>query len=301
METYRVQRQLAALDLESDDTMETRAGGAQGGYMNLTSDLTGKPSSGARFGSMLSSAGYIDIVEEDGSDLSSDEGFSHRDDGSLSTFAEQVEPERTSSYQEAIGSNPENPSPTDFAVQVDTPSSTITAIAPSGVAALASKQVAGPMETKLAETKGMLSYAVTDFDELDTDTRTLVRELHIRMLFWRRVAFGLSSVLIMGGWLLALVFMGSVDERKQERWLMGCLEFVVLSALITVPLVLLIIALRRQWKMRSLKQRLSPAEWQARKEDVKVQRNQTLANMTKAMLQVEIGRALRSNFDIFIL
>ena len=126
-------------------------------------------------------------------------------------------------------------------------------------------------------------------------------ELHKRMMFWRRVCFVLSSVLILGGWVLCLVFMGSVEREKQERWLKGCLEFVLLSAIITAPLVLLISAIRRQYKLHKLRRKHSAAEWDEKIREEKKKTTSIAATMTQAMLFVEIGRAVRANFDIYIL
>ena len=128
-----------------------------------------------------------------------------------------------------------------------------------------------------------------------------VRTLHKRMLFWRRLSFALATCLILGGWIITLVFMGSVERRQQERWLKGCLEFVFLSALVTAPLILLIGAFRRQRRVRRLRKKHTDEEWRDLVRATRKKAKVSLAAMTIGMLQMEIGRALRMNFDIFII
>lgn len=128
-----------------------------------------------------------------------------------------------------------------------------------------------------------------------------VYELHRRMLFWRRLSFTLASLLILGGWLITLIFMGSVERRQQERWLKGCLEFIFLSAIVTAPIILLFQAFRRQYRVRQLRKKHTEEEWvdlvRATRKKAKI----SLAAMTLGMLQMEIGRALRMNFDLFLI
>lgn len=125
-----------------------------------------------------------------------------------------------------------------------------------------------------------------------------IANLERRMIFWRRVAFGLASLMILGGWMLTLVFMGSLTRSQQERWLVGCLEFVLLSAIITAPLVLLIAAYRRQRRLVLLRQKKGEAEWRQYSAEVRARAQKPLLAMTIATIQIEIGRALRSSFDI---
>ena len=146
-----------------------------------------------------------------------------------------------------------------------------------------------------------LSEAHPAMAQLDTESRALVLKLHKEMLFWRRVSFTTSTLLIFGGFVISSVFMGSTSRTRQERWLIGLAEFIILSVLISVPLLLLVLAFRRQFKMRSLRQRVGEMEWQRLKEDAKAQTTSTLATMAKTLIAIEIGRALRSHFDIFIL
>lgn len=129
---------------------------------------------------------------------------------------------------------------------------------------------------------------------IQADIATLER----RMVFWRRVAFSLASLMILGGWMLTLVFMGSVTRSQQERWLVGCLEFVLLSAFITAPLVLLIAAYRRQRRLVLLRRKKGEAEWRQYSAEVRARAQKPLLAMTIATIQIEIGRALRSSFDI---
>jgi hypothetical protein len=125
-----------------------------------------------------------------------------------------------------------------------------------------------------------------------------IADLERRMIFWRRVAFGVASLMILGGWMLTLVFMGSVAQSQQERWLVGCLEFVLLSAIITAPLVLLIVAYRRQRRLVLFRRKKGEAEWRQYSEEVRARARKPLLAMTIASIQMEIGRALRSSFDI---
>ncbi|EGD81941.1 hypothetical protein PTSG_11898 [Salpingoeca rosetta] len=126
-------------------------------------------------------------------------------------------------------------------------------------------------------------------------------ELHHSMNFWRRFCFALSALLILAGWALTLVFMGSVEREQQERWLKGCLEFVFLSAIITAPIVLLIGAIRQQWRLHRWRRRHTEEEWEALIVEEKQKTSSIAMTMTKAMLFTEIGRAVRANFDIYIL
>jgi hypothetical protein len=127
-----------------------------------------------------------------------------------------------------------------------------------------------------------------------------VYELHRRMLFWRRLSFTLASLLILGGWLITLIFMGSVERPEQERWLKGCMEFIFLSAIVTAPIILLIRAFRRQYRVRQLRKKHTEEEWMDLVRATRKKAKISLAAMTLGMLQMEIGRALRMNFDLFL-
>jgi hypothetical protein len=130
--------------------------------------------------------------------------------------------------------------------------------------------------------------------DIAPDIATLER----KMWFWRRMSFTIASVLIGGGWLITLIFMGSVSRLQQERWLAGCLEFIFLSAMVTAPLVLLYLAFRRQLRLWRFRQQKGEREWRQFSEEVRARARAPLIAMTVAMIQVEIGRALRQNLDI---
>ena len=125
-----------------------------------------------------------------------------------------------------------------------------------------------------------------------------IAKLHRQMVKYRRLAFGTAMLMMVGGLVIALCFMGSLTEKSQIRYLMGVGEFVVLSAIVTAPLVLLIKAFKQQRKMVKLRKKLSPDEWQQRAMQATLVA--TAVVMTTAMIYREIGRALRSNFDIHI-
>ncbi|EDQ89573.1 uncharacterized protein MONBRDRAFT_32377 [Monosiga brevicollis MX1] len=119
------------------------------------------------------------------------------------------------------------------------------------------------------------------------------------MRFYRTTSYGLAYFLLITGLVLALTFMGSMDEEVQVRYLKGVGEFLIFSAIITAPLVFLVASGQRQMYMMRERQRCTDAEWQSRV--AMATAIGTALIMTRAMIQREIGRAIRESFGLSIL
>lgn len=139
------------------------------------------------------------------------------------------------------------------------------------------------------------------FEQLDEDTRQLVIDLHFSMLRWKRVAYGSCLVSIMVGWLLALVFIGGAEEEVQVRWLVAFLQFTIMIAVIMTPVLLLLMAMRRQYQMHRKKAVSTQEEWEQMEADANELAVEAFVGMTVATMQEEIMNALNENLAFFVL
>eukprot|EP00730_Choanoeca_flexa_P007405 TRINITY_DN12327_c1_g2_i10.p1 TRINITY_DN12327_c1_g2~~TRINITY_DN12327_c1_g2_i10.p1 ORF type:complete len:1113 (+),score=259.59 TRINITY_DN12327_c1_g2_i10:1324-4662(+) len=102
------------------------------------------------------------------------------------------------------------------------------------------------------------SSSETDGSDLDGDK---LAELDRKMVRYRTFAFSLAFGMIAAGFALALTFMGSASKNVQDRYLKGVGEFVLLSAIVTAPAVLLFGTGVRQWKMWRQRKEMTEEEW----------------------------------------
>eukprot|EP00049_Salpingoeca_infusionum_P004017 m.73850 g.73850 ORF g.73850 m.73850 type:complete len:1054 (+) comp12376_c1_seq4:303-3464(+) len=156
-------------------------------------------------------------------------------------------------------------------------------------------------EGRLSDSKGKANKQTWTQIATEHERHLAIGRLHRSMIRWRRVCYWASSLLIIAGWLITLIFMGSVPKEDSTNWLKGCLEFVLLSAIITVPAVLLVKAFIKQFKLRKQRNLASSAQWKLKMKREQKKQTSIAATMTKAMLFTEVGRAMRVNFDIYVL
>eukprot|EP00054_Salpingoeca_dolichothecata_P016017 m.93269 g.93269 ORF g.93269 m.93269 type:complete len:1345 (+) comp21771_c0_seq1:150-4184(+) len=81
-----------------------------------------------------------------------------------------------------------------------------------------------------------------------------VEELVVTMRRWKVATLVVGSLIMAGGLLLALLFMGSLEQDQQKRWLKTFGEFVMMSAIITAPLFLFISSALVAYEERKKKQ-----------------------------------------------
>jgi hypothetical protein len=104
--------------------------------------------------------------------------------------------------------------------------------------------------------------------ERDPSLVDFIEALDRQMKRWKRIATNMTVLLMFTGLLLALLFVGSFDPSGQEDWIKGVGKkaivsyssflhrlnlfslgvFIVLSAIITSPLVMLYLSIRAAWK-----------------------------------------------------
>eukprot|EP00049_Salpingoeca_infusionum_P012069 m.214203 g.214203 ORF g.214203 m.214203 type:complete len:1170 (+) comp15099_c1_seq4:126-3635(+) len=132
-----------------------------------------------------------------------------------------------------------------------------------------------------------------------TMTEEEILALDAKMRRFRGFTFGLAVFMMLSGLILALVFMGSTEEAMQRRYLRAVAGFMIMSAVITAPIVLIVTSLRRHYVQRKRKQQMTEEEW--KNHVVRMTVMATAIMMTQAMIYTEIGRAIKSSLDFNII
>jgi hypothetical protein len=134
----------------------------------------------------------------------------------------------------------------------------------------------------------LVSHSAAEIDKLDSTMR-----------FYRRLAYGMAYFLLIGGLINALVFMGSMDIAIQVRYLKAVGQFLILSGIVTAPLILLWASGRQQFRMVRKRGSMTEEQWAGSMATATA--IATAMVLTKAMIQREITRAIRESFDINII
>eukprot|EP00049_Salpingoeca_infusionum_P010204 m.172374 g.172374 ORF g.172374 m.172374 type:complete len:337 (-) comp14579_c1_seq1:234-1244(-) len=125
-----------------------------------------------------------------------------------------------------------------------------------------------------------------------------IKQLDAKMRLYRGIVFGLAIFMMLAGLIIALLFMGSTEIDMQKRYLRAVAGFMIMSAVITAPIVLIVTSLRRHYVQRKQRQAMTDEEWKGRVAQMTVMA--TAIMMTQAMIYTEVGRAVKSsvNFNI---
>eukprot|EP00054_Salpingoeca_dolichothecata_P026103 m.185314 g.185314 ORF g.185314 m.185314 type:complete len:2533 (+) comp25562_c0_seq5:1791-9389(+) len=157
------------------------------------------------------------------------------------------------------------------------------------------------------------------------EVEILLADLFKQMIFWRNMSVAMTGFLVTTGIVLCFVYIGSLNAEGQKNWIKGVGEFIVISAIITAPTFLMLFSAHDVYKRRKDKSQVdvepknidaeegqkqeddndddeeNKAESKDDKPKLKMPKSTvTLDKMTKGMLQVELGRALRSNFALSV-
>eukprot|EP00045_Choanoeca_perplexa_P014462 m.170205 g.170205 ORF g.170205 m.170205 type:complete len:1127 (-) comp16683_c1_seq3:139-3519(-) len=132
-----------------------------------------------------------------------------------------------------------------------------------------------------------------------THTDAEIDELDRTMRFYRRLAYAMAYFLLIGGLVNALVFMGSMTGDIQVRYLKAVGQFLILSGIVTAPLILLWASGKQQYKMVRKRGKMTEEEWAGSMATATA--IATALVLSKAMIHREITRAIRESFDINII
>ena len=81
---------------------------------------------------------------------------------------------------------------------------------------------------------------LTDFALLASDEFSPEVEELLRMRNkWQRIAIGMCSLMLLGGMVMALIWMGSLGPEAQKRWIVGVLTSMAIAGFIVVPILML--------------------------------------------------------------
>eukprot|EP00045_Choanoeca_perplexa_P014461 m.170194 g.170194 ORF g.170194 m.170194 type:complete len:1127 (-) comp16683_c1_seq2:139-3519(-) len=151
--------------------------------------------------------------------------------------------------------------------------------------------------TEAARIKALQDMRATKKQPSHTDAE--IDELDRSMRFYRRLAYAMAYFLLIGGLVNALVFMGSMTGDIQVRYLKAVGQFLILSGIVTAPLILLWASGKQQYKMVRKRGKMTEEEWAGSMATATA--IATALVLSKAMIHREITRAIRESFDINII
>merc|ERR1712146_625572 len=111
--------------------------------------------------------------------------------------------------------------------------------------------------------------------------------------------YALANTLMLAGMALALIFMGSTSQALQERYLVGVSEFLICTAIITAPIVFLIVAMHQQYRAQRQRAGMTDQQWAAHVAAITAVA--MAVTMTADMIRREITRALKENLNFSFL